>query len=292
MSRIINDGLPEAVYLAVCNDKYNPGTADYTPSSLNEPAYLRRLKKEFGDLIVEKASSRIWALLGTAVHHIIELAGEKADNVEVERRFYGTVGSPVKSFSIGAQIDILDHNENAIQDMKVTSVWAYGKGVKPEWEQQLNVCRWCVWKETGKVVDKLNIVAIWRDWSAIKVGSPNYPDSQSSLIQVPIWDLGDTENWIKEKVSQRESAMAAEQIADIAPCTPEEQWAKPSKWAVMKRGSIKARKLFNTEKEAQAFCTTLSNEFYVEHRPGARTRCAGYCPVSAFCPNYQQSLKK
>ena len=53
MSRIINDGLPEAVYLAVCNDKYNPGTADYTPSSLNEPAYLRRLKKEFGDQIVE-----------------------------------------------------------------------------------------------------------------------------------------------------------------------------------------------------------------------------------------------
>ena len=289
--RIINDGLPEALYLALTNDQYDPGKSDYTPSSLNEPAYLRRLKKEFGDQVEEKASSRIWALLGSSVHYMIELAGEKATNTEVERRFYGTLGTARGDYTIGAQTDILDHDKNGIFDMKVTSAWAFGKGVKPEWESQLNVNRWCIWKETGQIVDNLNIVAIWRDWQASKASQPNYPSSQSTLISVPVWSMGNTEDWIRTKVLEREQAMDEEQIADVTPCSPEEMWAKPDKWAVMKVGGHRALKLFEDEKAALAY-TASKPDTYLHKRPGERTRCKGYCPVSKFCPVYNQHKGK
>ena len=289
--KVVNDGMPEVIYKALCNDKYDPGDSDYTPSSLNEPAYLRRLKKEFGDQVEEPASSRVWALIGSSVHYMIELAEEGSSNTECERRFYGTIDTGFGPFKIGSQVDILDHDKNGIFDMKVTSSWSYGKGVKPEWESQLNVGRWCIFQETGQLVDNLNIVAIWRDWQMSKKDNPDYPSSQVSLIEVPVWDMGRTHKWIMEQVIDREIAMTQDSIADVLPCTEEEMWAKPSKWAVVKEKGGRATKVFDLERSALEYVSEKP-QYIVEKRHGARTRCEGYCPVAKFCPSYQQHLKK
>jgi hypothetical protein len=285
--QIINDGLPEAIFLAVQNDKYDSGESDYTPSSLNSPAYQRRLEKDNKDKIVETASSRIWALLGSAVHYMIQLAGEKAKHFQCERRFYGTVQTPFGEKKIGAQVDVFDTIKKSLLDFKVTSTYVFGKGLKPEWISQLNIGLWCIWKNIGTLVDSLNIVCIWKDWSKNKQYGV-YPVSPCSNLPIPVWSLEETERWIIERIVIHETAMASESIDDIEPCSEEETWAKPTKFAVMKVGQDRAKKVFDLEHEAQDFASEKDDpQLFVKKRPGVRTRCKGYCSVSEFCPAYK-----
>lgn len=293
-SIIINDGLPEPIFMALQNDKYDPGMADYTPSSLNQPAYQISLGNRLPpEKITEPASSRIWALLGSAVHYMIELAGEQAKGrYTCEKRYYGTVDTLYGPKKIGAQIDLLDTFGNMRSyDMKVTSVYSAMKDPKADWVQQMNVGRWCIWKETGYIVNGLTIVGIWRDWVKTKVNTSNYPASQCGMIEIPLWDLDETERWIIQRVEEREYAKAAYRVEDVPPCTDEDVWAKPTKYAVMKPGGSRAVKLCDTETEALAVVGEKSGTF-IEMRPGARTRCEGYCPVSSYCPAFADWKEK
>ena len=286
--KIINDGLPEPIYRVLQNDQYDPGESDYTTSSLNQPPYQRQLFRELGDQLTENASDKIWALLGSSVHYVIELAGEKIANYEAEHRYYGTVSTLFGDKKIGAQVDLLDTSSLTIYDMKCTSVYSAMGEPKDEWVQQLNVQRWCIWKHAGKVVNSLNIVGIWRDWSKSKVvTSHDYPRQQCSIIEIPIWTFEQTEDWIRGRVTLHEEAKI-ETSANTTTCSDEETWAKPTKWAAKKEGSSRATKLFDDEEPAVAFAN--SKGLVVEERPGERTRCKNYCPASNLCPAYQQFL--
>jgi hypothetical protein len=287
---IIQD-VPDSLYKAICNDKYDKGEADYTPSSLNSPAYQKRLFHDFEDQLEEKASQAIWRLLGTAVHYIAELGAEQHDHIESERRFYGTIATKYGDKKIGAQVDVFDHSKNAIEDYKCTSVWSHGKA-KDEWIQQLNVGRWCVYEETGKVVEKLTIICIYRDWSARDaMMKPDYPKSQVALVDIPLWTHAQCEAWIREKVEEREAAMQAPTINDVIPCSDEDTWAKPTKYAVMKIGGSRATKVFESRASADEFAKSKGSDFYVDIRHGERTRCKGYCAGCKVCPAYQSHLK-
>ncbi len=291
---LINDGLPEPIFLALKNDKYDPGRADYTPSSLNQPAYQIALSQQLPpEKMQEPASSRIWALLGSAVHYMIELAGEEAKGrYECERRYYGTVNTdPYGIKVIGAQADIVDIEGKALYDMKTTSVYAIKDGAKPEWVSQLNVQRWAVFKETGLIIEKLYIVAILRDWTKTKAFESGYPKAQCVMIEIPIWELQETENWILGKVIERENAKASKRLHDIEPCSDEETWAKPTTFAIKKPGGARALKVCYSMEEAvsengQRPGTTI------EIRHGERTRCKAYCPCADHCPAYQAFLKE
>jgi hypothetical protein len=52
-----------------------------------------------------------------------------------------------------------------IQDYKVCSIYSVRDGGKVEWEQQQNLLA-CLARRSGMVVDRLEIVAILRDWQA------------------------------------------------------------------------------------------------------------------------------
>src|SRR5258706_69449 len=64
-------GLPDAIVRAVLNDPYDRGDADFTVTQLLQPPQLARLTQ--ANPIPEDVSDRIWALLGHAVHVILEL---------------------------------------------------------------------------------------------------------------------------------------------------------------------------------------------------------------------------
>ena len=174
--------------------------------------------------------------------------------------------------------------------MKVTSVWSFGKEPKLDWVQQLNVQRWCVFKETGMVINHLNIAAIWRDWSKNKAYGDNYPPAQCSTVSIPVWSIDNTEKWIIERVEELERAKLHE-IKDITPCSSEEIWEKPTVYALMKGKNKRAVKLYYNSVEAGAVARDKGLGYRIEIRHGERTRCKGYCPVSEFCPAYQEYLK-
>jgi hypothetical protein len=72
-------------------------------------------------------------------------------------------------------------------------------------------------------------------------------------------------------------------------CSPDEMWEKPSTWAIKKEGGVRAKSVHSTKEEAEV---NLTKGYFIEHRPGERTRCKSYCQVSKFCSQHQTYLKE
>jgi hypothetical protein len=64
-------------------------------------------------------------------------------------------------------------------------------------------------------------------------------------------------------------------------------WERPTVFAVRKKGNVRAKSLHETEAEANAAAEKLGKDYEVEVRPGERVRCAGFCPVSAYCQQWR-----
>ena len=82
-----NTGLPGAIVEAIKNDEFTPGRSDITVTQLIGPPRIRVLKKQHGSEIIEDASNMIFALMGKAVHGILEKAEPSA---VVEERLSGS----------------------------------------------------------------------------------------------------------------------------------------------------------------------------------------------------------
>ena len=86
------------------------------------------------------------------------------------------------------------------------------------------------------------------------------------------------------------SANAEKKDDEIAECTPEQRWATPTKWAVMKEGRKTAVKVCDTEEEALNFIEELEKDkdkHYVEQRRGIDKKCSDYCACCEFCSYYK-----
>lgn len=287
MPRITNRAnLPLPLVQAVSNDPYDK-KADYSVTELIGPARIGALKRQHADELEEDAADRIWALLGQIGHTILERAASKE---LTEHRLYTTIDGK----SVSGQLDLWykgDYNakveQHTLIDYKFTSIWAVKDGLKPEWEQQCNLnallCR-----ENHIEVTKAEIVVIFRDWSVGEARrNPQYPQQQVQVMSVPLWLPSQQKAFLEARVKEHEDAKVK-----LPQCTDEERWAKPAKWAVMKKGASRALKLHDTHDEAMAHIAELTTGFAtIEHRPAVQTRCLDYCPVSNFC-SWWQDYKK
>ena len=255
--------LPEPLVNAVKNQAYSKGSSDITVTQLIQPPLIRHLTALHNDSIEEDVSSRIWALLGSSVHSILEKA-YKGSTARVEERVY----ADVLGWRLGGAFDVLEGS--TLSDYKITSV--YAKDGKIEWENQLNVLRWILHKN-GTEVNKLQIVAIFRDWRPMEAKKdPEYPNTQVAVLNIPVWTLDEAEAYVKERV-------ALHQLSDPPACNDEERWATPEKWALMKDGGKRATKLYDIKPEEE-----VAKGYYLEHRPALYKRCQEYCAVNKFCP--------
>jgi hypothetical protein len=272
-----NHNLPEAIVAAIMNDSYTKGDADISVTELLSPPQLRHLKLKHYEELSEDVSDRIWSLLGQSVHTIIERASLALPNVLTEV----TVTSGYGGWKLKGQIDNVVLSDSHLFDFKVTSAWKVKGGVVPsDWEKQTNTYRRLLIKEKGLIVNRMSVLAVLRDWSRNEAArSPDYPQSQVKLLDVPLWSEEEADAFINQRIAMHQAEVPAL-------CTDEDRWTKPEKWAVMKRGNIRAVKLFDDPIEAQALAGTASN-LYVEHRPGEAVRCQSWCPVSEFCQQWR-----
>lgn len=265
--------LPGVLVRAVANDSYSRGNSDISVTSLISPPFQRRLM-ETTDRI-EDVSDRIWSLLGTAVHSIVERAATPED-ISEERFFH-----PVDGKIVSGQCDLL--RDGTLYDFKVTSVWSYINGGKVEWEQQLNLLRYLAamkaitTNDDRYIVTKLAIVAIFRDFQAMKAGIDGYPEAAAALIEIPVWSLEKAASYLLDRVR-------AHFADEHPPCTDEERWATKETFAVMKNGRKSALKLHDTRDAAEEMAKDKGKDHYVEVRPKTFRRCESYCSVSHTCP--------
>lgn len=266
--------LPDAIVAAVQNDSYDAKHSDITATGLIDAPQRRSLIWKHKDKIQEDVSDRIWALLGQAVHHILERSESTA---RVEERLF----AEVEGWTISGQFDRLLVGDQTLQDYKVTTVHkAQGDGA--DWERQLNILRWLC-HHNGIEVEKLQVVAILRDWSKSRATDDGtYPITNVVTITLPVWPLEVTGNYIRERVQMHQLARAGENV----PCTDEERWKKPDKYVVTKPGAARARKVCDSMEAAQA---EVKDHEVIEVRKGAYLRCESYCEAAPFCRQWQMT---
>lgn len=156
-----NYNLPKSFVDFARNDKYSKGQADISVTTLIDSPRVRLMREQHHDDRVVDVVDNIWALFGTAVHHVLE-STEPSDNVVLEERLFSKINGWVLSGAVDHQK--IDGQTVEITDYKVTSVWSVIHG-KIDWERQLNVYAYLVQKNKGKKVNKLSICAILRDWN-------------------------------------------------------------------------------------------------------------------------------
>ena len=285
--------LPAPIVEAIKNAGYDKGKSDITATGLIEPVRLAALKHRYAEDITEDASDLIYSLQGQSIHTILERAAGalKSQGFIAEERFY----IEVEGWTVGAQIDVYDAGQRLLQDYKVTSVYSVKDGVKEEYAQQMNIQAECL-RQAGYVVDRLQIVAILRDWSKgerdrdqkdaeAKGFTSKYPQHQVKIIDVPLIPREEVLDFIKSRVAAHKAARLVSD-SQLPECTDDERWARASKWAVMEKGKKRATKLHDTEADAKAHAEQLGAK--VEARPGQSIRCASYCPMASKCSQWKK----
>ena len=262
-------GLPDAFVAAVMNDPYTGG-GDISATKLIDSPKRRTLYRAHKDSVVEDVADRVWAVMGQAVHAVLERAQTSA---LVEERLY----AEVNGWKVSGQYDRMHLADRVLQDWKVCSV--FKADGDESWERQLNVLRWLAHKN-GYTVDRLQVVAIFRDWSKSKAQrDPNYPQTPIKVIEVPVWTLEQAEAYIAERVGLHQRSDAGEVIE----CTEEERWYSGTTYALMKEGGKRAKRVV----PILADLGEIPEGHYVVERPGVNRRCQDYCEVAPFCAQWQ-----
>jgi len=269
------NNLPQPIVEAVRFDPYTRGDADISVTQLIDSPLVRKLWEEHYDEVEVDVADQLWALRGQALHHILERAAKGLTDVKVEERLFGTYNDRV----VSGKYDLYYKDDDGyyhLQDYKDTSVWAVVHG-KAEWGYQLNVLADLALLNQMPV-DYLEIVAFLKDWNKHSAArDPNYPQEKVVLITFPLWAKHERLDFIYHQLERH--------FVEPNPlCTSDERWARPDKWAVMKKGRKSALRVFDSEQEAKDYLAKAGD--YIEHRAGVHVRCEDYCNVKKWCPFY------
>ena len=263
--------LPAAIVAAVQNDPY-VGGGDISTTKLIDSPRVRVLGGKHKDQITVDVSERVWALLGQAVHTILERAGLRQEGMVVEERLYANVDG----WQVSGQVDSMHLEMQKLSDYKVTTVWK--KGGSDGWTRQLNVLRWLA-HQNGHTITTLEVIGIFRDWRKSEaLRDPSYPQSAIQTIHVPLWTLEEAEDYVRERVAIHQ---AASNGIDIQ-CTDEERWMSPSKFALMKDGAKRAVRVADRAEDLGE----AGEGYSIVERKGEAKRCQMYCDVSAWCTQW------
>jgi hypothetical protein len=280
--------LPPTFVNCIKRPQYSKGSSEISVTEILSPPQLVLLRRQHQEDIEQDAADMVWSLFGSAVHNILEHG--KDDHHIVEERLFTTF----EGWSISGAIDLQEMIDGKvlIADYKVTSAWTVQQE-KQEWIDQLNLYAWLVERVKGEKVAGLQIIGIVRDWSRREAAlKDTYPQAPIVTLDIPLWSFEDREMFVKQRLTLHNEANFAAVSGMMPECTPEEMWEKPTTYAIMKAGGVRAKKVCNTLSEAENFVVTKYPDHHIETREGGRTRCESFCQAAPFCKQYQTYLKE
>lgn len=279
-------GVPQAMVEAVTPDQgrgLDPNRLSIT--DLINPPIMRLLRHRHWHEMEETVDSRVWLLLGVAVHEYLDRHTPGASEIKIELKH--------DKFTLVGVIDIIEGI--IIADYKVTSVFSFLLGEKIEWEQQLNCYNYMHRKKAESegrehLIKTLKIVAILRDHKpSMALRDHNYPQSAILQKEVRVWSPEEQESYIMDRVETHYRAS----MGIVEPCTPAERYHKDDKYAVKVEGNIRAKRVLDTKEAAEGWIKEYlekmsmkkksPEKLVIDFRPGEDTRCLRFCPVRNFC---------
>jgi hypothetical protein len=288
MAKLTNKyGLPQTLMNYANRNTYSRGNANISVTQLIGSPRARMLTQKHEDEIVEDVSDSLWAIIGSALHEVVEKGSD--DEHQAEERLFIEVDGWRISGGIDLQSMNLDEDGTrtcAISDYKLTSTFNV-MNPKPDWERQLNCYAHLVRKVKGFEIKRLSINAIMRDWMRARAKTDqNYPQAAMQVIDIPLWSPEAAEQYFNERVKIHKDAEALMDWGDTPECTPEERWYSPGQLAVMKDGRKRALKLFEPEHKEEAEEYAKENKATVVERPGQNKKCEDFCAVSEWCSQW------
>lgn len=268
-------GLPESIVRAVQNDSYDPGCSDYTATSLIKPARMKELERT--NTLEVDVSMRLWSLQGQIMHFILQRAADSLDKFIVEKRFYHGYTVDGKSYSVSAQVDLLDTKAEVLSDYKYTSTGSHKFGLKEDYYWQLNIQAELA-RKNGYKVSRAEVVSLFRDWSAEK-DYTGYPDPVVKQ-EVPLLPSKQVDEYIVARIREHEAAKR-----NLPLCNDEERWNRKT-YAVMKDELAKRAlpgSLTDSKEVALQFIKDKAPNGILQER-GSDRRCLGkYCDAWQVC---------
>ena len=288
MAKLTNKyGLPQTLMNYANRNTYSRGNANISVTQLIGSPRVRMMTQKHQEEIVEDVSDRLWAIIGSALHEVVEKGSD--DEHQAEERLFVEVDGWRISGGIDLQSMNLDEDGTrtcAISDYKLTSTFNV-MNPKPDWERQLNCYAHLVRKVKGFEIKRLSINAIMRDWMRARAkADQNYPQAAMQVIDIPLWSPEAAEQYFNERVKIHKDAEALMDWGDAPECTPEERWYSPGQLAVMKDGRKRALKLFEPEQKEEAEEYAKENKATVVERPGQNKKCEDFCAVSEWCSQW------
>lgn len=237
----------------------------------------RRHDKE----IEQDVADMIWLIFGTAIHSVLENGQEGNDEIK-ESKVH--IEMP-NGYTLSGQQDLYSESLKRITDYKSGTVW---KVIFGDWEDYRKQCLIYahMFRKIGFEVDNAEIVMLLKDWSATKAKTDSSYPKHPVHIQHFDFTEQDFKDIEQELIAKFEEIERMEKLDDdaIPECSPEQRWATPTKYALMKKGRKTAVKLYDNEKDAEAAAES-NIDCYVEVRKGEDKKCTEYCNCCEFC-NY------
>jgi hypothetical protein len=233
------------------------------------------------DSLEDDVSDRLWAIWGTAVHTLLEQEGEN-DFTELD------MSHKIGGITVTGRIDNYDMQNGVICDYKTASVYKVKFNDFSDWKKQGLIYAWLLWKN-GFQVNRCRFIALLKDHSKTDVGRDRqYPQNPVFVYEFPVnfMELFKIDGFIRRKVEAYQQYVSLSDDG-IPPCSGEERWEKPPKYAVMKKGLKRAVKLFDDEQQASLLASSKGEGYFVEYRQGESIKCRSFCLCSSYCNFYR-----
>lgn len=288
--------LPEPFVAAVSSDDYERGDAEFTATELIKPSRILSYTRKHWDDIVEDASDRVWAFQGQTKHVVLErIARTNPARYIVEKRFETVM--PGTGAKISGQLDLFDRDTSIMYDWKETSVWKFMIGDTKEWEEQANI-NLHLSRINGILPKELKNIAILKDWKIREARfgrNPDYPKCAVHVVPLPMWSVGQAQEYINERVRKHRMEMANPPV-----CSKKERWQRDATFAVMRTDRKRAIRLFSDKDQAEAAMLQAmrfappgdAKKYFIETRNAEPVRCLDFCAVQIYCDFGTEAEKK
>lgn len=285
--------LPQSIVNAVDPNPHNKeGCISVTTLLKGSKEYL--LTTRHWDEITVDASSRAYAILGTAAHLVFEKGSDKPG---VLKEY--PVETVVGDYTVTGRVDYYDKDEKLLGDYKTTSVFKVKDGLPEEWRKQGIMYAYLL-SLKDMPVEKITFFVFLRDWRRSEYKAKKeqgYPDAQTVTLSFDVTDadLKEAKEFIESKVAEITNYSVLSDD-DIPPCSMSERWENPTTYAVKKEGlktAVRGASKFTTEEEAQSFInmqTKDKEKYSIEKRSGTPNKCLDYCDCCEFCQFYKEHI--
>ena len=273
-------GLPQALVDAVSQ---RPPSGNYSASMLTKSPRMVQLARRHSAEMEQDVADMIWAIFGTAVHKVIEAADPEQALSEQYLKVELSNGATVSGMA-----DL--YEDGKISDWKTVSVWSYLKlddEKLHDYEVQLNTYA-LLFELAGFPVRQLEIVMLFRDWQRSKAKYDiEYPQHQVQRVPIKLLPAEKTEAYLLERTNLFESHKDTPDN-ELPLCTDAERWARPGKFAVMKKGRKSALRLLDTLEQAEAWKESNGGDSIDKREGQSWVRCE-YCNAAQFCNQYKEA---